>query len=304
VETQGRFCYNDPKNVEHLNGAGEMKRVVLFASYDKNGKIHDYVLGYLTYLKAVARHLLFIADNPIADFEQQKLTGLVDAVICEAHGAYDFGSYQRGYLKAKALGLLDEADELILCNDSCFCFRPLAPIFDIMAQRSCDVWAMTKSFEEMAHLQSFFLVVKRAVFESPVFIQHLMDVEPKPTFQEVVRCYELPFAQKLIDAAFVCDAYLVFDGQYNRMCSPCWTNARGLPLLKKKVFIQADHFKESFTALGAYLKDEKQLCNEVEAYFGCSRLRLLWRMAVRRLIWRLQCFFKKKWRKLRRSSMR
>ena len=67
-----------------------MKRIVVFASYDKNGVIHDYILQYLKYLKEVADKIIFIADNYANAQEQQKLNGLVDYAEFVHHGEYDF----------------------------------------------------------------------------------------------------------------------------------------------------------------------------------------------------------------------
>lgn len=98
-----------------------MSRIAIFASYDKNGIIHDYVIEYLKYLKEIADKIIFIADNYADEQEQNKLKWLVDYVKFSTHGEYDFRSYKRGYYFAKNNGWLDNANELIFCNDSCFC---------------------------------------------------------------------------------------------------------------------------------------------------------------------------------------
>lgn len=50
-----------------------MSRIAVFASYDKDGIVHDYILGYLRYLKEVADKIIFIADNYADKQEQNKL---------------------------------------------------------------------------------------------------------------------------------------------------------------------------------------------------------------------------------------
>lgn len=173
-----------------------MSTVAIFASYDQNGVVHDYVLAYLRYLRQVCDQILFIADNQSTPSEKKKLDGLADFVLFQKHGEYDFGSYKRGYLKAQELGWLQDAEELVLCNDSCFCVDSLEPIFEKMRLQETDFWGMTKSVEVCPHLQSFFLVFKKNVFSSSLFRDYLLSVT-KQEYWDVVLKYETPLLQYL-----------------------------------------------------------------------------------------------------------
>ena len=101
-----------------------MKRICLFAGYDKNNIIHDYVVYYLKELSTVS-DVYYMADNEISDAEKSKIAPYArGGVYGFNHGKYDFGSWQEliniiGYDK------LSEYDELILANDSMF--GPLFP---------------------------------------------------------------------------------------------------------------------------------------------------------------------------------
>ena len=169
-----------------------MKRLAIFAFYNGKGLINDYVVTYLEYLKEVSDSIIFVADNEPNIKELSKIYPLVSHIESYHHGEYDFGSYKIGFNYAKEHYLLDDVDEIILCNDSCFCVDPLKPAFDKMDTKSCDFWSMTASNEYELHLQSFFLVVKKNLFSSELFSNYLNNVKHLDNFLEIVKTYEIP----------------------------------------------------------------------------------------------------------------
>lgn len=77
-----------------------MRRLFLFAGYDKTGKIGSSLLWYL---KSLANHgdVIFVADSDINQGELEKLESLTLHNEAAAHGEYDFGSYKRAFGWAK-----------------------------------------------------------------------------------------------------------------------------------------------------------------------------------------------------------
>lgn len=78
----------------------EMKSLTVFAHYDKNLLVDDYVICYLKELKRFTHFIVFVSDCDLPETEQKKLHGLADVLIVGRHGEYDFGSYKRGYFYA------------------------------------------------------------------------------------------------------------------------------------------------------------------------------------------------------------
>ena len=101
-----------------------MKRICLFAGYDSNNIIHDYVIYYLKELSTVA-DVYYMADNEISDEEKEKIAPYVKEAYGFNHKKYDFGSWQE-LIKIIGWEKLSEYDELILANDSVF--GPLYPM--------------------------------------------------------------------------------------------------------------------------------------------------------------------------------
>lgn len=95
------------------------KRLAVFASFNKDGLILDYVVYYLKELKKVVDGIIFVTDNPILPTELEKIKDFIVYAECQRHEEYDFGSYKRGFFWAKKNGLLKDCEELVFCNDSC-----------------------------------------------------------------------------------------------------------------------------------------------------------------------------------------
>lgn len=101
-----------------------VKRIALFAHYDRDGIIDDYVIYYLRGLTGVAQRILFMSDCALKPGEAAKLDGLAELVFADRHGEYDFGSWKRGF--AFLSGDLTGWDEVIIANDSCY-----APVYPL-----------------------------------------------------------------------------------------------------------------------------------------------------------------------------
>ena len=222
-----------------------MSRLAIFASYDKQGIVHDYVISYLKRLKRVSDKIIFIADNHAKAEEKQKLNGLVEFCSFAPHGEYDFGSYKRGYQYAMQQGLLETADELILCNDSCFSVMDFDQMFSEMSQRDCDFWGVTDSLEIKHHLQSYFLVFKKNVFTHQKFANWLGAVTKQNTVVEVIYNYELPLKSFLENEGFKGLGYVKAICDYNPTTKPLTLIRQGVPLVKKKVFSLREASRES-----------------------------------------------------------
>ncbi len=243
-----------------------MNRIAIFASYSEKGTIEDYVLYYLRNLKVVAEKIIFIADNDISPAEENKLKDLVFYSKCQRHGCYDFGSYRRGFEWAAQQGILEEADEVIFCNDSCYGpVTPLDQAFEKMKQKTCDFWGMIESHEFKAHLQSYFLTFKRQVFLSDAFRDFITSMIQQKDFLQYVKAYEMGLTEYLCKAGFKYAAFIEY-AQYafinhhiptNPTFYPVTTLELGLPFIKRKVFkLGGGNIRESLMTLIKKLEEK------------------------------------------------
>ncbi len=224
-----------------------MKRAVIFAHYDKDKIIDDYVVYYLNALKSVCDTVVFVSCNEIPDPEKSKLDGIAEYIIAENHDEYDFGSYKRGYLYLKER--LQDFDELVFANDSCYGpFFPFNEIFEEMeASSDCDFWGITKNRfgaikknnkyigVKREHLQSYFLVFKKNVFLSEVFGEFISSIRHFDEKNDIVINYEIGLYELLVNNGFKDDVYVKIFYRFNHVIFSLWRELikfGGMPFVK------------------------------------------------------------------------
>lgn len=254
-----------------------MKKLAIFAFYNGKGLINDYVVTYLKYLKELSDSIIFVADNEPNVKELSKIYPLVSHIESYHHGEYDFGSYKIGFRYAKEHYLLDDIDEIILCNDSCFCVDSLKPAFDKMATKPCDFWSMTASNEYEPHLQSFFLVVKKKLFNSEVFGNYLDNVKHLDSFLEIVNTYEIPLKKTFEKEGFKSASYIKAPKKNNPTFFPIKCMKVKMPLIKRKIFTESYACKESLLEVILYLKIKHNAkYKDILNYFNVNSLVPTW----------------------------
>ena len=217
-------------------------RLAIFAFYNLKGEVLDYVVSYLTFLQEVCSKVVFVADSEVAQKELLKIKPYVCASLCQRHGEYDFGSYKRGINYCKEQDMLDDIDDLILCNDSCYCVDSFETSFDIMAKKQCDFWAMNLSKEAQPHLQSFFLVFKKSVFSNNSFFDYFNKVGHQEDFLKVVYSYEIPLKSFFEDLGFKADYIFAVDSDTtNPTFYPVLSMKANVPLVKRKIFLDREY---------------------------------------------------------------
>jgi rhamnosyltransferase len=176
-----------------------MNRLVVFAHYDAQGEIKRFIVHYLRALREVCDRIVFVSNSELPASELQKIEACADEILLRENVGFDFGMWQH------AMERVDLAawDEIVLTNSSVFGpLFPLRPIFDRMAARPVDVWAMTENVEIAWHLQSYFLVFRRPVLEAPIFRQFWTSVLPFDDKHQVIRSYEVGLSRLLLDCGF------------------------------------------------------------------------------------------------------
>ena len=188
------------------------------------------------------------------------------------HGEYDFGSYKRGYQYALKHGLLEEADELVLCNDSCFSVMDFDDMFSQMSRRSCDFWGVTDSIEIQYHLQSYFLVFKKNVFTHKEFANFLNSVVRQDNVNDVIKKYEIALTPFLQNINFTSDVFIKHQEKINPTMKPITLLEHNIPLIKRRIFVLYGASEESVRLLLFKLKEHRDsyidICNYYKKTFS------------------------------------
>ena len=179
-----------------------MKRIAIFAHYDKHNLIDDYVVFYLKKLKEVVDEIIFISDCNIEKRELSKINHLILDKVCTKHDEYDFGSYKRGFflLKEKHPEKFNELEELVFVNDSCYCVGDFKEIFNkIKKDKRTEYIGLTENNEINYHLQSYFLVIRKYIFKEDFFVNFLKNVKKLKNKETVIKNYEIGLSNLLIN---------------------------------------------------------------------------------------------------------
>ena len=262
------------------------RRVCLFAAYDRDGIVDDYVVHYLRELSRFS-DVFYLADGVLDPGELDKLEGVAQGAWSIPHAAYDFGSWSMLARDLVGWEVLDRYDEVVLANDSCFLVRPLDEVFAEMDGRVCDWWSLQATSMEFneddvgdevsmpldqakhelvgprrwsdvlyLHLSSYFQVLRRPVLDDPGFRFRLDTVCGQRTKQLVVDKYEVGISRYLMDSGFDfdtwSDALHPFHPLYSRRTFD--HVAAGFPLVKRNFLAENPRDVPGFAAWPDWLQ--------------------------------------------------
>ena len=183
------------------------RRACVFAHYDKDDIVDEYVYYYLNELLSVVTKLVFVTVSDIEQKDIDRLEKLNIDVIKRENIGYDFYSYKVGIESLD----LELYDELVICNDSVFGpLYSLTNLFDEMNSKKCDFWGITGSRQYARHLQSYFICYRRNVLYSEFFKgfwENLIVIEDK---KKLIEKYEVGLSQLLYKQEFQSESFIEY----------------------------------------------------------------------------------------------
>lgn len=241
-----------------------VRRACLFAAFDVDGIVDDYVVFYL---RELSRHcdVFYLADSFLDDAELAKLADITVSAWAIPHGRYDFGSYAMLAQDLVGWDRLDGYDEVVIANDSCYALTGFDHVFARMDERACDWWGLQAAKADYAanrgkteviplasakaellghpewrqmdhlHISSYFVVLRRPAFQDPGFRRLIAQVGAQPRKVSIILKYEIGLSRQLISAGHDFDTYIdkfyPFHPVYND--DTFKLIADGFPLLKR-----------------------------------------------------------------------
>lgn len=220
------------------------RRFAVFASYNGRGKIDNSVVLYLKNLYEAVDGIVFIADCPVIPDELYKIKNLVICARFGRHGEYDFGSYKRGWQFLKENGLLEQADEILFCNDSIIGpFFPLDKVLGEARRNHYDFYGMTvnnfvyceKEDKKLPcpHIQSFFMMISGNIFKKPFFEEFMSGIKAEGSKDEIISKYEVGLSKLIRENGF--ELHSVYVNKEDSG-APCLCEM--MDLLKERLFIK------------------------------------------------------------------
>lgn len=214
------------------------KRLCLFAGFDAQSEIADYVVYYIKALSEMA-DVYYWGDFEASNEELSKLKPFCKAAFCKKHGKYDFGSWQE-LIRKIGRTEIEKYDEVVLANDSCYgpLFN-LSNLFEEIDSRDCDFWGLSSAHNRHIHLQSYFIVLKQPVIRSDVFYNFFEQIQPEANYDDVCLNYEDRFTYILSKSSFCPSSFIAYDDLANHPYRDIVAAIKNchFPFLKVKFFL-------------------------------------------------------------------
>ncbi len=182
-----------------------MKRLVIFAHYDKHNVVDLYVISYLRELKKYVDDIIFVSDGDLPEVEKDKVKDLCCNIISQRHSQYDFGSYRRGLelLSKQYPEKLKEIDELLFVNDSCYLVGSLEETFTGTSKEDCDCWGIVDDYhsfnnDSKYYIGSFFIAFRKEVFQKKFFIDFMEETKKFHSREEMINRCEFGLSELLL----------------------------------------------------------------------------------------------------------
>ncbi len=184
-----------------------MQNVCLFAHFDKDDRVDEYVRRYIKEIKQLQFSIIFISTANLAKPDTERLRLDCDDIILRQNTGLDFGSWSEGFAKhADNIG-----GRLLLANDSVYGpIGSLATAYDSLTARSADFYGFVESIQPTPHLQSWFLLFEPWVVRHSEFGAILGQSFSEMDKKDIIKTGELDISYRLHAAGFKYNAlYLI-----------------------------------------------------------------------------------------------
>jgi len=184
-----------------------IKRLFIFAAYDKDNVIDETLLYYLRTLSEFG-DIVFTMDNDTPKHELKKLDNIPNIlhVSAKCHGEYDFGSYKRGYIWAHDKKILKKYDWVYFVNDSVYLLANPARMIDWLEHTNHKMIGVSENNEWKHHVQSWFMGFAPEIFMSDWFYGFWDTVRTEDKDSLVLHC-EVGLSKLVQDNGFSFGAY-------------------------------------------------------------------------------------------------
>jgi lipopolysaccharide biosynthesis protein len=176
-----------------------MQDVCLFAHFDPENKVDDYVLRYVDELRKLNFSIVFISTARLGKADVERLSVDCDDVILRENAGLDFGSWSAGFAKHGSR----VSGRLLLANDSVYGpIGGLRPAFERLTHVPADYYGLVESIEITPHPQSWFLLFEPQVVRHPAFSQVLDQPFAAMTKKQIIAHGEVGLSRRLLASGF------------------------------------------------------------------------------------------------------
>ncbi|MCK4494018.1 MAG: hypothetical protein KAU26_08165 [Methylococcales bacterium] len=167
------------------------KPIVLLAGFCNNNRLLSYQKHLIKSFQDAGLYVVYIINSDFPEQLSSELTS-ADHIMIRKNQNYDFGAWATSWLLCSKE--LYQAKNIFFVNDSIIGpLQSLIPLLKMIAQKKCDVWAITDSQTEQYHFQSFFWGIKKPANQfMPIIDEFFFYRHPLPNDKvEAINLYEI-----------------------------------------------------------------------------------------------------------------
>lgn len=261
----------------------DIKRLVIYFIYDKQGIVDDYILYMLNAIKETGAEIEVVCNGKLTPDSREKIIEITPNVMVRENEGFDVWAY-KSVLDYYGWEKLETYDEIVMMNFTIMGpVYPLQEMFDSMNKRDLDFWGITKyhlykdadPFGTIEygyipeHIQSHFIAVRNSMIKSIEFQTYWNEMREIHNYQEAIGFHEAIFTKKFTEAGFVCDVYADVEDGYNNHPILCATTRmlkeKRCPIFKRRSFMQ-EYSNILHDTFGQEARDTLQYLKEFTDY--------------------------------------
>jgi rhamnosyltransferase len=209
-----------------------LKRLTIYAFYDPDGLVDDYVIDCVTAVAEYSERVIFVSNGEVDRDSVRPIGDLPNVEVIErVNEGLDIWGYKHG-LDLVGWSHLEDYGEVVMMNSTIAGpLYPLSEMFDAMDASDVDFWGITAHAGEdydpwnllptgriERHIQSYFMAVRIRMLQSSEFRSYWETLVPLGSYTDAVARHEAIFTHKFTELGFRWTTYV--DGTDLECLSP------------------------------------------------------------------------------------
>ena len=237
-----------------------MRRAIFYLFYDPEGLVDDYVTHALGHLRQHAEHIFVVSNAELDDVARERLRRRRGPGLDPGERRPRRLGLQGGDGGVRRRATLAGFDEIILMNSTFF--GPVGTFDDLFAEMDAredvDFWGITEHARAKrhpfdvkqplhAHIQSYWIAVRRAMFTSPEWESYWRDMPMIEDYKQSVLLHESRFTHHFTQLGFrsaVAFPVSRYFGDHTVMDDVVPLLRDGCPIVKRRVFFHDPLYHE------------------------------------------------------------
>lgn len=246
------FIYKPIRHYQRrINNYQDPGRLLVYVIYENGPRLQSYKLRFLEALLPSVSEVMIVVNGHLHPEDEETL-GRIGQILQRDNVGYDTAAFREAVLALKRERLM-QFDELVMVNDTNVGpLRDLSEVFDEMTARHLDFWGISYGEEQEditghnkyrfipRHLQSYFLVVTKSLFQHSEFYRYWESLDDTDSRDKAIGKHETVFTKHFTDLGFKADALLRDTSDSAMYIHPLTMVKEGSPLVKYSAFANYD----------------------------------------------------------------